>query len=207
MATETLDNNDNIHFSTLVPTGVETVNSIFALGGDDLVVGTSYTDFIFGGTGNDELQGAGGDDVLLGEAGNDVLFGQAGDDNLYANDGNDVLDGGTGSNLLVGGAGNDIYQSFIAGGGIDTINDNLTNTGSTGGGGGTDYFIFADVNVADVQLFRDGDNLLMSTFADFSDGTQDSGVIFEDFYLAGDNTIEFFAFADTGYISTDFLYA
>lgn len=43
----------------------ETAHSYDALGGDDIVYGSSYVDFIHGGAGNDQLFGYGGDDAVV----------------------------------------------------------------------------------------------------------------------------------------------
>lgn len=53
---------------------------IAALGGDDDIYGTRFTDSINGGTGNDLLHGERGDDVLTGGAGVDRMQGGAGND-------------------------------------------------------------------------------------------------------------------------------
>lgn len=53
---------------------------IFALGGDDYVLGTAFGDRLFGGGGADRLSGGGGGDVLVGGRGHDVLTGGAGID-------------------------------------------------------------------------------------------------------------------------------
>ena len=50
----------------------ETEHSDDALGGDDIVYGSSYVDFIHGGDGNDVLIGEGGSDALLGGFGDDI---------------------------------------------------------------------------------------------------------------------------------------
>lgn len=85
----------------------ETPHSYDALGGDDIVYGSSYVDFIHGGAGNDQLFGNGGDDALLGWSGNDTLKGGVGNDLLHGGDGNDVLIGEGGSDALLGGFGDE----------------------------------------------------------------------------------------------------
>jgi hypothetical protein len=55
---------------------------VYALGGDDLVVGNIGDDALYGGDGDDFLFGTSGDDVLVGGAGMDVLVGGTGNDTL-----------------------------------------------------------------------------------------------------------------------------
>lgn len=57
-------------------------------GGNDLLVGSAYRDFVYGGDDGDVILGNGGDDVLRGEAGDDELRGGLDLDNL---------DGGSGA--------------------------------------------------------------------------------------------------------------
>lgn len=62
--------------------------SITGKGGNDVLMGTQFSDRIDGGNGNDQIWGAAGNDTLLGAAGNDWIYGGPG---------NDVLDGGLGA--------------------------------------------------------------------------------------------------------------
>ncbi|MGF1583156.1 MAG: Ig-like domain-containing protein, partial [Gemmataceae bacterium] len=59
---------------------------IYAMGGNDIIIGGPETDVIFGGSGDDFIVGNPGDDVLIGGEGGDILFGGSG---------NDILIGGT----------------------------------------------------------------------------------------------------------------
>ena len=72
----------------------------YALGGNDLIVGSS---------GADTLNGYLGNDILRGNDGNDILLGGGGADTLYGNVGNDTLVGGAGQDTLYGGGGADIF--------------------------------------------------------------------------------------------------
>jgi hypothetical protein len=63
--------------------------TVYALAGDDLVVGNVGDDTLYGGDGEDFLFGTGGDDVLVGGAGMDVLIGGAGHDTLTGGEGAD----------------------------------------------------------------------------------------------------------------------
>ncbi|WP_284164728.1 M10 family metallopeptidase C-terminal domain-containing protein [Frigidibacter sp. SD6-1] len=91
--------------------------TIFGLGGDDLIIGGRDTlasrdinntiaiedlddqtetddgsDALYGGRGNDTIMGGAGDDTLDGGAGDDVLMGQAGADVFRGGDGIDTVD-------------------------------------------------------------------------------------------------------------------
>lgn len=100
-----------------IVTGDES-DSIFALGGNDIVDSGSGNDVIFGASGNDILFGGDGDDVLKGGAGNDIMDGGAGDDQLF---------GGPGADTLSGGAGADTFIFDFADGGLaDEITDFTT---------------------------------------------------------------------------------
>ena len=120
-------------------------NTIFALGGDDVITaggggdyidggdgndvivgdagmdeiygGAGY-DFIQGGTDNDTIHGGADADVVYGGNGDDVIFGDAGDDVLIGSNGADTLSGGDGNDKLRGGAGED---TLIGGAGNDKL--------------------------------------------------------------------------------------
>ena len=72
-------------------------DSIFVLGGDDVISAGTGTDYVFSG---------GGEDVVAGESGNDTLYTDAGDDVIAFNygDGDDLVLGGDGSDVLSFGA-------------------------------------------------------------------------------------------------------
>lgn len=96
---------------------------LFAMQGDDRMIGNNFRDII---------KGAAGDDVIEGNGGNDKLYGESGHDDLYGGSGADVLIGGSGVDWLEGGGGNDRL-----GGGADrdwlwggTGNDALSGGGS-----------------------------------------------------------------------------
>ena len=171
----------------------ETAHSYDALGGDDIVYGSSYVDFIHGGAGNDQLFGNVGDDALLGWAGNDTLKGGVGNDLLHGGDGNDVLIGEGGSDALLGGFGNDLYVQYMGyGNGRDTINDGVTASYTPGyGGGNGDTLYLPNVLLSQVYVARQADNLWLSSMADASDGQITEGVVISNFFLGGIYTIEY----------------
>ena len=132
----------------------------FALGGNDLVAGTTTNDLIDGGDGNDTiwgdysgytanpgadwLEGGSGDDTLYGGPGNDLLLGGSGNDSLEGEDGDDVIRGATGADFLKGGNGNDL---LLGGAGNDYLeggagNDILFLEGDWGSVDGTNYALY-----------------------------------------------------------------
>ena len=60
--------------------GREIHETIYALGGDDIVLGFAGDDVIYGGAGDDALHGGANNDTLRGDAGKDDLYGDAGND-------------------------------------------------------------------------------------------------------------------------------
>ncbi|MDO5090583.1 MAG: calcium-binding protein, partial [Cardiobacteriaceae bacterium] len=113
--------------------------------GDDLVWGDDGDNTLRGGTGNDTLHGGYGNDQLHGDAGNDKLFGYSG---------NDELTGGQGNDYMIGGAGNDTYH-FARDFGRDTINNHDPNANRH------DRIIFSELNRADLDIRREGNNLIL----------------------------------------------
>lgn len=107
-------------------------------GGDDIVVGSRFGDYLAGAAGWDWIDGGAGDDTIEGGDGNDVLLGGEGRDRLV---------GGAGDDYLVGGAGDDhpwfgdgFMSGMWGGDGNDTI---VFNGGIDGGFGenGDDTFL------------------------------------------------------------------
>ena len=60
-----------------------------------------------GGATGETIYGVGGNNIINGGGGNDTLWGRSGDDILNGGDGDDTLNGGEGSDQLIGGNGND----------------------------------------------------------------------------------------------------
>jgi len=138
---------------------------LFALDGDDFIVGSIILDPIYGNAGNDTIFGDGlnqpdfeeegvpsptgpygdflsggkGDDVISGGRGDDLIWGEKDNDYLYGNEGLDTIRGGKGDDVLVGNSGNDVLVGEL---GIDR----------KWGGDGRDVFILvreAGVKVSD----------------------------------------------------------
>ncbi|PWU28218.1 hypothetical protein DK254_20430 [Pseudomonas sp. RW407] len=102
------------------------------------------------------LQGGEGNDSLTGYASDDRLSGGAGNDSLYGGVGNDTLVGGVGNDYLHGGDGSDVYR-FERGWGQDRIDNYDRSTGKT------DAIEFgSDIFTDDIQLWRNGNDLLLS---------------------------------------------
>jgi subtilisin family serine protease len=97
-------------------------NGLFALGGNDFIVGASDADRISGDNGNDRLLGGSNSDTLFGGVGNDLLNGGAGNDFLFGGKGSDTLQGGRGDDSLNGGNGSDVLTGD---GGKDTLTGGL----------------------------------------------------------------------------------
>lgn len=189
--------NDTFYMSTMgAPVYPETGHSYNALGGSDTVYGGIYNDLIQGGYGNDLIFGNNGDDALVGQQGNDEMHGGNGNDFLHGGSsdaGQDYLDGGAGQDRMYGGPGDDIYVHGLNGG-VDIINDGASEALVAGYGGGVDVLVFVGFALADLYPYRlpDTDDLLLTTWDDFSDGIIEDGVVIEDFYLNESNTfIEF----------------
>ena len=196
-----LNNNSDqiINISAMTTLGAgETGNSIVMYGGNDTVYGSKFNDIIQGGNGNDLLKGNGGDDFLAGQGGNDWLYGGIGNDKLYGGAGNDLLNGEAGIDYLVGGAGDDTYIHSLSSGN-DIINDNQTETGAVGSGGGSgDKLQFSGVAYANIVFISDGSaNLYVSSANDwYSNFMVDDGVMIQNYFLGGDYKIELIAGSD-----------
>lgn len=193
MAFYQLDSGEVNYESDLEPTGQETSNRIIGNNLNNHIEGNQYIDYISGGAGDDLIEGNGSGDVLLGNDGNDRLDGGSGNDVLNGEEGNDLLYGGFGNDKLYGGVGNDQYdfRHDNGNGGVDTINDDLSPAGVEGYGGGTDIIWFKDAALNELLAKQDGNDLKITTAVDFADDVMDSGVVIEDFFLGGNNVVEF----------------
>lgn len=200
---------DSVNWSNVSPNYAagEDAHFMNGFGGNDSIVGSDLCrDFINGGDGDDYCDGGSGDDFILGANGADTLIGGVGDDTLNGEEGSDVLYGGSGSDRLWGGTGDDEYRHYLGDGGIDTINDDKTPAGYTGYGGGTDILRIFDAGGADLVFFVDGNNLLVTDQFDMGDGVFSDGVVIEDFFLGGDNVVEYVVGGDgVGYDLQQFL--
>ena len=85
--------------------------SVWAGGGDDLVVGSKGGDFIDGGDGNDTIYGGDGWDFIQSSTGNDLIYGGAGQDNIRWGQGN--FNEVVGNDTIYGGEGHDLINVWI----------------------------------------------------------------------------------------------
>ena len=112
--------------------------------GNDLLYGSSFSDFFRGGMGNDTIYAYGGNDVVRGGAGSDLVSLGAGDDTLYYTfdqlqngDIDTVTDFNTGGDVdklaiqadRVGGSGN--FSSLDFSGNILSITDSVDGSVTT----------------------------------------------------------------------------
>lgn len=121
-----LDNNPNSF--TLTPGFLTPYpNGLFALGGNDFIVGASDASLISGGVGNDTLVGGQGADVLIGGKGADVLTGEGGKDSLTGGLGADTFVLRSDS-AVTNSAAADIITDFNSSVDAIALTDNLTET-------------------------------------------------------------------------------
>jgi Ca2+-binding RTX toxin-like protein len=74
---------------------------------DNIIKGTSGSDYIKGLGGNDKLYGGDGSDYISGDDGDDEIYGEDGIDRIYGGAGNDLMFGGRDRDFMYGGAGDD----------------------------------------------------------------------------------------------------
>ncbi len=133
-------------------------HDIYGDGGNDMIIGSDFDDFIAGGSGNDVIHGGDGDDAIDGGAKDDVIYGDGG---------NDIIFGGVGSSPASG-VGCVLRTTFIAAGSIYL----------TKGGSGDDTIWGGDdadcINAGsgeDVVYGGDGNDTLMGgNHADYLNG-------------------------------------
>lgn len=97
----------------IMMTGLSTNTTVYANGGNDVVITDSGHDYIEGGSGNDAIDARLGNDVVYGGEGNDTIVGGEGVDQFYGGADDDrfqlmasslsageTYDGGTGADVL-----------------------------------------------------------------------------------------------------------
>lgn len=82
-------------------------DTVYGLGGDDVIISRTDDSVIYGGDGHDNLNGYG---TFYGGAGNDVIRGFG---TLYGEDGTDILIALDNTSTLNGGAGNDYLEGVV----------------------------------------------------------------------------------------------
>ncbi len=92
-------------------------HKIYGNGGNDILIGSKFIDFIAGGGGNDTIYGGDGDDMIDGGAKDDLIFGGGGHDLIFGGVGSSSASGvecelqtaAAGSSYFTkGGSGDDI---------------------------------------------------------------------------------------------------
>jgi hypothetical protein len=108
------------HETALAQVGGTTcaAGSCWGTPGDDLMIGTPYSNGLHGLRGDDLIIGLGGKDFLTGDNGNDAVHGDSGDDWVEGNAGGDLVTGGQGDDRVVGGSEGDVLRG---GSGADLI--------------------------------------------------------------------------------------
>lgn len=101
--------------------------SVYAMAGDDTLIGGAGSDRLYGEDGSDSVHAGSGADTIDGGAGVDYLKGQSGDDSIVGGSGADTLTGDSGADTLDGGLDDD---SVAGGSGSDSLlggdgNDNI----------------------------------------------------------------------------------
>jgi hypothetical protein len=98
-------NRDDIIYSVPV-----TDATVFALKGDDYIIGGAGNSKLYGGDGNDNINSGHGNAQIIGGEGDDVLIGGSGNSVIVGGPGNDQLFAGTGTDTLIGGTGGDFFN-------------------------------------------------------------------------------------------------
>jgi Ca2+-binding RTX toxin-like protein len=114
-----------VSVSLLSGTGLGGAAEGDTLTGIEIVIGSSFGDFLAGDDGDNALFGNGGDDLLMGGGGADTLWGESG---------SDMLKGGGGADFLGGGDGVDTaaYVESSAGVFVSLIDDDAYGGEATG---------------------------------------------------------------------------
>jgi Ca2+-binding RTX toxin-like protein len=102
-------------------------NPTYGYNSHEVLVGTSYNDFLDSGDGDDTLYGDEGDDILIGNGGGDHVYGGDGNDVIFGGGGTagadveDFLDGGDGNDTIYGGQNNGAVEVLVGGDGNDHL--------------------------------------------------------------------------------------
>ncbi len=175
---------DTVYFGDYIEGGLGD-DSIWALGGADLILAGPGDDRVDAGAHADRIEGGdGADEIFVGTGTGDRAYGEGGDDLLYgSHEGDDFLSGGEGSDRLYGQGGGDVLEGdagddLLDGGGDADILRGGTGDDDLRGGGGD----------GDQLLGGDGDDVLRGSDdgADFLHGEAGRDVIWA---FAGNDTI------------------
>lgn len=153
---------ERIHLSDgddIVRAGQATVDryglSIYANGGNDLVIGSSGEDFIDGGDGNDTIYAGGGDDFIQSSRGNDVIYGGAGQDNIRWGQGN--FEEVVGNDTIYGGEGHDLMNVWIKDGYVENGKGVAVNVVKVNAAG--DFRLTAETDIGGAKSTLDARNI------------------------------------------------
>ncbi|WP_194792814.1 calcium-binding protein [Caenimonas koreensis] len=151
----------------------DAIAPMYGLGGNDTIIGATFTGMAFGGAGNDLIDYSLNEYAfgVHGDEGNDTIFGGRGNE-LFGGDGDDSLVGNTERERLFGEAGNDVLQG---GAWDDTLN---------GGAGNDTLFGGAD---ADLLVAQGGDDELHGDLGGSSPGTALTTSSNDTLYAGGGN--------------------
>ena len=161
---------------------LDTINTIYALQGEEESYGTSSQDALIGTGISDSINAFGGDDYLDGGLGDDTMRGSQGNDLLHGRDGSDTLYGNQGDDDINGNAGNDI---IYGGQGVDKVNGGLNNDqlfGNIGDdylyGAEGDDIIYGGKDADSIYGNLDNDKLYGNIGNDYLYGGQGDDVIY-----------------------------
>jgi serralysin len=177
-------------------------DTVYALGGNDVLSGGAGGDTLDGGSGNDTLAGGNDNDTLIGGAGNDSLDGGPGNDAASYASGSVAVrvslaiagaqaTGGGGTDTLTG------IENLIGGGGADLLIGN-GEANRLDGGAGADQLEGGDG--ADVLIGgagrdvltggRGGDTFLFAAIKEFSGASTSAADVITDFASAQRDRID-----------------
>ena len=202
--------------------------TIFASGGNDVLTGSAFDDFLWAGVGNDTLNGGNGADLLFGDIGVDIFNAGDGNDVLFIG-GNDVsINGGNGTDVAyittipgepIAGMSLDLGAAsleFI----IDSAGGNDTLNGATNGadlvvfaGNGTDIitggtgsdFLWGEAGTDTITGGIGNDILVGGADSDTLNGGTGIDTIFTNDGSGGDLVADVVRFDAAGF-GTDFVY-
>lgn len=172
-------------------------DSIYGDIGMDHLYGDAGNDWLDGGEGSDEMYGGAGNDILVGGGGIDYMVGDAGNDQFFGGADTDIMKAGAGNDILLGGSGNDQYD--VSGGGIDIINDGLTDAGyaRTDTTYDNNDIVFVGYKLSELYVYPNANNgLVITSISDYSDGPVDNAVIIDDYFLGGHFVVEYLVTSD-----------
>ena len=135
-------------------------NTIFGLGGDDLIIGgrdslasRDINNTIPVADLDDQTESDDGDDALYGGRGNDTIVGGAGDDTLDGGEGDDMLRGQAGVDVFRGGAGSDTVD-FSQESPFQLLVNLETNVASGGTASGDTFYSIENLIGSDDRIDR-----------------------------------------------------